>query len=331
MHANGIDGKINRDRSFVFSLCFLMIAFVPGSLRAKSKPELRPDIVAIELDSLNVVQKELFDRFTERLREYPDFGAGTRSSGLPEWETMNQNEPALRKLADNYRLDQVAGNGPELQKMINLMEWAHSTLFYVNAVSNPDTLNADAIIRYARTQNCEVNCRMKSIVLNEALLSLGFFSRRISGLPSQFDGDTHSIVTVWSDTYDKWICLDPTFNTYFMDVSGKPMGILEVRDLYRSGQIPGFRSICIPKKWALKLSGVNFETYDLWYAVYMAKNCFRFSCPPVSAYNYESSENQIRLNLNPSGYESDGSLNTDDADFFFRKPGTSKTSISMLH
>jgi hypothetical protein len=270
-------------------------------------------------------QQEMLDGHVELLRSYPGFDSADGVAHLPPWTYATTSDPSLTKMSEQYRLKEIAGQGSEVGRFLRLMEWAHRITEGRGDLGDPDALNAPAIIEFVRSTGRPVNCRMKAIVLNEALLALGWCSRRISFQPARHDGDSHSIVTVFSRGLSNWICLDPTFNTYFHDGNGVPLGYLEVRDAYRSGRVPSFRPITIPVEGELMLAGQAFDGYDPWYAVYMAKNCFKVSCPQKSAFGYESSESPVWIVLHPVGYQPDSmgranTTHTTSARSYFQAP-----------
>jgi len=272
---------------------------------------------------LNEEQQTLFDTYFQRLKEFPNIRSDSTSNTSLGWE-YDQTVPELADFVVTHNLRDVMGDGTEIERFIYLMEWVHEKTYSEKELGNPDTLNSLAILNYITTQKRAVNCRMKSIVLNEILLSLGYCSRRLSCKPSLFDGDSHAIVTVYSNEMDKWICLDPTFNTFFHDGEGNVLSYVEIRNAYTNGEIPAFRAIPLTPTGSLMLSGIAFETYDQWYAVYMAKNCFKASCPQHSKFGYEDSEGLTYVYLLPKGYVAEDLGN--DAIFtynsrdFFKKP-----------
>ncbi|MBN1996808.1 hypothetical protein JW935_04590 [candidate division KSB1 bacterium] len=271
---------------------------------------------------LNAEQKKMFKTYIRRIQEYPDFADNDLSKIPIDWQySINSSE--LNGFIERNQLKKIADAGSDIDKFLNLMDWVHAKTESKGELGNPDTLNAPAILRYVERNNCAVNCWMKSIVLNEILLSFGYYSRRISFMPAVFDGDSHSIVTVFCPPLEKWICLDPTFNTYFYDESGEMMSYCEIRNAYKSGKTPSFRSIRLNPGGALKLAGKSFDRYDQWYMVYMAKNCFRASCPLTSAYGYENSASPVKAYLLPKGYDvdkKDSCVYTTNSLMFFAKP-----------
>jgi len=99
---------------------------------------------------------------------------------------------------------------------------------------------------------------------------------------------------------ERWVLLDPTFDTYFMDAEGLPMAPDAIRHAYLTRGVPRFRHIAIDKRWILVLNGVVYETYDEWYAAYMAKDLFRYMCPAESRFG--DGDRRPWYVLNPSGY-----------------------------
>ena len=134
-------------------------------------------------------------------------------------------------------------------------------------------------------------------------MSIGIKSRIIKCLPYEFDMDCHVGVIAFISERNKWVFFDPTFSTYFTDKTGNPLSLIEIRNEYKNNRIPIFKHITIKKDWVLVMNSIVCETYDDWYSIYMAKNCFRFASPIESSYNYNSEESDRTIFLNPIGYE----------------------------
>lgn len=60
-------------------------------------------------------------------------------------------------------------------------------------------------------------------MLNECYLAMGFKSRFITCMPKVMINDCHVINAVYSNTLNKWLWMDPTFNAYVTDEK-KPSG-----------------------------------------------------------------------------------------------------------
>jgi hypothetical protein len=117
-----------------------------------------------------------------------------------------------------------------------------------------------------------LDCGTLANVLNNCYLALGFKSRRVVCLPKDStDFDCHSINTVYSKTYGKWLWLDPTNDAYVMNEQGELLSIAEVRERL----ISGLPLIVNPDaNWNHKMS----VTKEEYLYNYMAKNLYAFQC-----------------------------------------------------
>jgi hypothetical protein len=241
--------------------------------------------------------------FVRRLQEYPAIPCeGLRGPELPAWRYMPADSSPLAELRRRYGLAELAAGKAELPAALAVLDWAYRVMRHDggSAVPEPNALNIlDACFQEQRA----VNCFMKAIVLNEAYLSLGYRSRRITCMPAEADGDCHVVVMVYIAALSRWITVDPTHNTYFMAPEGEIINVLEARRIYRDGGVPGLRHIETPKVGAIVCAGVECASYDEFYTLYMAKNCFRFSSPVESGFGYESRPDAQFIHLSPPGYD----------------------------
>jgi hypothetical protein len=188
----------------------------------------------------------------------------------------------LQRLRRQYDLDSVAGNGDEVSRIINLMEWVHGQVRHDGASDNPSLRNSLHLLQVCQEEHRGINCRMMATILNEVYLSMGFSSRHVTCSPADTtDPDCHVVTLVYSRALGKWVMMDPTFAGYFSDPQGTLCGIADVRARLASGQTvapaPGLN-------W-------NGSPYDpAQYVSYITKNFYRFSCPLASEFGYESED-----------------------------------------
>jgi hypothetical protein len=261
------------------------------------------------------------------LKEYPGFG-NTAVGKNWAFTYMPSDYRKLIELRQTYNLDSVAGSGPEIQRIINLMMWVHQIVRHDGGSSNPDQRDALSIIDICKKENRGVNCRMMATILNEAYLAMGFKSRHITCMPyDKTDNDCHVVDIVYSNTLDKWVMMDPTFCGYFINRDGVILGLDEIR----RGMINGDTMTINP---GLNWNGDPYDIEEYYY--YLAKNLFRFTAPSESSFGYESKSGQlVYINLNPTGYDAEktGRADTtkhdndrminyyiDNADYFWSKP-----------
>jgi len=136
----------------------------------------------------------------------------------------------LRKLRKMYNLETVAGQGSETDRTINLTSWVYQLTGHANNPQIPKELNAFHLIRLAKVEHKTINCYMKTIILNEVFLAMGFSSRQTHLLPhSNEEDESHFITSVYSRTQGKWILMDPDFGVYVTDEKGNILGVAEIR------------------------------------------------------------------------------------------------------
>ena len=172
------------------------------------------------------------------LKQHPVFSA--QQTGYPFEVGFNYAEPTdenLTKLRDQFDLETIAGEGSEMDRIINLMIWVYRLAEHANEPAIPAERNAFSFIHLAQVEHQQINCYMKTVILNEVYLSLGFHSRHTHLLPhSHEDRESHFITSVYSRTLEKWILMDPDFGVYVTDESGSMLGVMEIRRRLISGQ-----------------------------------------------------------------------------------------------
>jgi len=239
-----------------------------------------------------------------RLQEYPEISCeGSHGSDLPTWQYMPADSPPLVELRSRYGLADLVAGKAELPAALGVLDWAYRVMRHDGSSDNPEPRNALNILDACTKGKRAVNCRMKAIVVNEAYLSLGYHSRYITCMPAEADGDCHVVAMVYIRALGRWITVDPTHNTYFTDPDGEIINVLEARRIYRDGGIPGLRHIETPKVGAIRFAGEECASYEEFYALYMAKNCFRFASPVVSGIGDESRPDAQFIHLSPPGYD----------------------------
>jgi len=253
--------------------------------------------------------------YTQLLRNYAAYKSQPEVA-MRDFTYQGSTESELQELRRKYHLDEVAGQGDDISRMINLMRWVHKTIRHDGSSSNPDPRNALHILDVCSQGKRGVNCRMLATVLNEVYLAMGFKSRHITCLPKwKDDPDCHVIDIVYAPSLAKWLYMDPSFEAYFKDEKGELLSIAQVREY-----------IIQNKKLVLaKEANWNGEaTAPEWYLNYMSKNLFHFSCPAASEFGYESKTGGHRIYLEPAGMPQKKSTDSEtyitDAERFWSLP-----------
>lgn len=155
-------------------------------------------------------------------------------------------------LKSRYKLESTAKDGTEFEKALRLMNEFAPRLTHKSDYDNHIPINALDLLEYSLdNKNHGINCKNKAQILNEMCLSLGIYSRKVWIMPySKYDGDCHVVNEVWDTSLNKWVMLDITNNTYWIDENTTPLSVLEIRNK------AAMREFCTPVE-------VGDETDDL--------------------------------------------------------------------
>ncbi len=143
----------------------------------------------------------------------------------------------LSRLRETYDLEAIAGRGSETERLINLMAWVHRLTGHANEPEIPKELNAFNLIRLAQVEHMQINCYMKTVILNEVYLAMGWPSRQTHLLPHSHEEDeSHFVTSVYARSLGGWVLMDPDFGAYLTDEEGRLLGVSETRSRLIAGR-----------------------------------------------------------------------------------------------
>jgi hypothetical protein len=229
-------------------------------------------------------------------------------------------------LRASYGFEAIAGSGSEIDRMIRLMNWVHTTVLYDGAKGNTKTGNSHDLLELSANGDA-LNCRGLAIILNDVYLTMGFRSRYLYCMPRDTqDHECHVITIVYSDSLRKWLWMDPTNNAYIMNTEGVLLSPDEVRSTLQNG-------IPLRVNEDANVNGHTRRTAEDYIYGYLAKNLYWFETPLSSEYDYESRAPGKKIDyvrLYPNGYSPFGkgdmiysfgtSYVTTSANFFWQAP-----------
>jgi hypothetical protein len=239
------------------------------------------------------------------LRKHASFSA--KPSGYAVEVNFTYASPSdenLVKLRDRYDLEMIAGRGSETDRIINLTRWVSQLTGHANNPEIPKELNALNLIYLAKDEHMLINCFMKTVILNEVFLAMGFSSRWTHLFPHSHEEDeSHFVTSVYSPTLGKWILMDPDFGVYMTDETANILGVAEIRSRLISGEPLVVKSFdtsqsVLSRSWANVRGYIKGADY-LWY---LRKNIFKIQCPQVSMFNQRSMPDKVYFELLPDGY-----------------------------
>ncbi len=282
-----------RTKSVVIIGAVLAVAFLTSLVVLSANRERRQNVA-------------LGREWSRLLRENPTFSAQRPAYSVDvSFQYAPPSDPDLTRLRQTYQLDSIAGRGSEIERIINLTRWTYRLTGHANEPEIPKELNAFNLIHLARDEHMQINCYMKTIILNEIFLAMGFPSRQTHLLPHSREEDaSHFVTSVYSRTLGKWIFMDPDMGAYVTNEKGDVLGVSEVRDHLVRGQalvVRGFDGGGL-----LGLVGVwgdlmNFKR-GVSYPWFLSDFVFKIQCPQVSMFNQRSRPNRSYFQLIPDGY-----------------------------
>jgi hypothetical protein len=208
----------------------------------------------------------------------------------------DNNDIHQKQFREKYGLDQIAGNGDEISRIVNIMKWVHNTVQWDGQNGIKADCNALSIINEAITNKTKFNCRGVGITLSEAYLSLGYKSRFVVCKPKNTnDPDSHIVTVVFSKTKYKWLFMDACFESYIMNENNDILSIYEIRERFTHN-----KAVIYPDN----INVNNNPNYNCnWYKeYYLKKNFYQFEVPLLNGFAVED-KNLNKICLVPKGYK----------------------------
>ena len=240
------------------------------------------------------------------LKKHPAFSAkGLGYSVDMNFQYADPTDADLKKLRETYDLETVAGQGSETDRIINLTSWVYQLTGHANEPQIPKELNAFNLIRLAKAEHMLINCYMKTIILNEVFLAMGFSSRQTHLLPhSKEEEESHFITSIYSRTLGKWILMDPDFGVYVMDEKGNILGVAEIRSRLIAGEPLVVKDVVNTGRSGLAKAWENLKNFidGSDYSWFLSDFIFKIRCPQISMFDQASIPNRMYFELIPDAY-----------------------------
>ena len=195
-----------------------------------------------------------------------------------------------KELKARYQLEELAGNGSQIEKVIRLLKWCNQNVLHNGGTKDVEFIpkNSLAILDYSfgKGKAYGVYCRLQAIVFTECCLALGMKARILHCLPySPYDFDSHVVSMVYINELHKWIMVDPGNDRYFLDEKNVILSPLEVRE----------------RLW--KRLFINCNVEDESYKQYMTKNLFYFKALQHNTFGSDMLETQNTIYCIPKGFD----------------------------
>lgn len=244
----------------------------------------------------------------------------------------DEGDSRLSQLRRTYKLDELAGAGWEVERIIRLMSWVHRLDC---ADRKLDPLRKHYKVKtgsLSREEKKALGCRFKTALLNDVYLAMGFCSRQTHLLPhSDEDRESHFVTSVFSQDLDRWIMMDPMYGVYVSDEQGDILGVAEIRRRLIFGR--PLKAVHVGKTWLKRVLlhlAEYFEGADYFW--FLSDFIFKIRCPQQSRLPQDTKATRVYFELLPDGYREnplvEARLNRkgkkvyylDDEDLFWQKP-----------
>ncbi len=243
------------------------------------------------------------ERKMEFLQKYGAFSGNSdpRSRFAVQFFYPDRSDPNLQELRKRYKLDEVAGDGSELQRIVNLMTWAYQRNGRVGIPAE-----ARSPVRFKEAVRGEkrlIDCYWKNILFGEAGMAMGFHSRLTHLLPhSDEERESHFVTSVYSRSMGKWLMMDPESGIYVTDEQGNPLGICEIRRRLVANH--PMKAVQVEKSW-LKKTLMQLTEYleGADYFWFLSDFIFKIRCPQYSPGIRSVRDRDVYFELLPEGYE----------------------------
>jgi len=290
------------------------------SISFKVEPNNQYDFLILINNDTAWTQIDCRPSYIEILKEAGGYEKSDTTE-LPKFYYEECENGRLRDVRSYFKLDSIAGSGDEVSKILNIMYWTHNNVRHDGSNFALCEFSSIDLYHYHKATGKGINCRHLAIMLNEFYLSMGWKSRYVTCLPmDEKDNDCHVINSVWIDSLQKWIWIDPTFAAYVKDEQGNLLSIDEVRERLIDG-----RDLVLNEdaNW----NNQSKQTKEFYLLGYMAKNLYWLQVAVNSQFNPESRyRNRVNkyVSLIPIGFTNSkmghqGTL-THDNDYFWQAP-----------
>jgi len=239
---------------------------------------------------------------------------------IPQFMYQPQEHSNLLLVREYFKLDTIPGKDNELEHIKNLLHFAHDNIRHDGSNRANCEFTAIDLYNYCKATGKGVNCRQLALSLCDMYLAMGYKARVVTCMPANpNDYECHVINTVWSETLQKWLYIDPTMDAWVMDENRTMLSIAEVRERLIDGRT---LVLCPTANW----NHESMQTKEHYLEEYMAKNLYYFICKKKSFFNQESIYRIVDnedIRLIPEGFVNDNygsAATTTDPELFWAKP-----------
>ncbi|MBQ7139898.1 MAG: transglutaminase domain-containing protein [Bacilli bacterium] len=147
---------------------------------------------------------------------------------------------SLKKYNISKRINLPKNIVTDLDKIVYCLKWYNENLNYKGRPIEEniyDNYSWIKLIKIVKKEKLTLNCRYKTMLFTQLLISLGFKARFVRCLPYEImSHERHCVTEVFINELNKWIIVDSTFGIIYFDKYGNPLNLYEFRWLLLSSE-----------------------------------------------------------------------------------------------
>ena len=148
-------------------------------------------------------------------------------------------------LLRQYPLQDCAQGADDFHTALRVMDWLSAHTHYCGLQFRliPDRTPAILAYGYDKPFRNAINCRFKAIAMADCLLALQKKAYPVALIAQKEKGKDqpcHLMVQMYARELEKWVVFDPSCRTYFLDETGRPLDIFELREQFMEEKTPRF-------------------------------------------------------------------------------------------
>ncbi len=143
------------------------------------------------------------------------------------------------KIKERYKITGIDNIVNDFEKAVAIMQWLTENTYYLGMSFKilPDDTLKKLKYSFRKGFSGAINCRDKAIILTDLLIAHGIKAYPIM-LNNITKTECHFVTHVYCKELEKWVVLDPSFNTHFTDENNRILNIFELREYKINGKEP---------------------------------------------------------------------------------------------
>lgn len=176
------------------------------------------------------------------INDFAPLSVETSDHHTPADETLLYGHiPQYDELLTKYSIPKLSETTTDFDTALAVMNWLTDNTYYCGLQEKILRDDALDILEFAVGNGFShaINCRYKAIAMTDLLIAHNINAYPIYLVSGKAERvSCHFVVHVFLREENRWMVMDPSFNCYLANDSGRILDIFELRELYLSGKTP---------------------------------------------------------------------------------------------